>query len=130
MTTYNRDYYIKNKERILAKNKRWSDENPHVGHARSKRWRLENPERNKAKSLEWQVMMKGKIFEKLGWACAHCGFSDRRALCVDHINGDGYKDRKTLSKSVYYRKVIEDKLGLYQILCCNCNQIKKLVNKE
>ncbi len=58
--------------------------------------------------------------------CQICGFSDVRALQIDHVNGGGRLEReqyKDLEK--YYRHII--KMGFpptYQILCANCNSIK------
>ncbi len=70
------------------------------------------------------------IIEKLGNKCAKCGFSDIRALQIDHIKGDGAKERKEAGGSVgiYYRIIkLSDKQmkSKYQILCANCNWIKR-----
>jgi len=67
-----------------------------------------------------------EVLEKLGGKCVECGFSDHRALHVDHVNNDGYEDRKKL-KSVYqrYMAVMNDTENKYQLLCANCNFIKK-----
>lgn len=68
------------------------------------------------------------ILELGGGCCKRCGFSDPRALQVDHVNGDGWLERK---KKVVVR-VLPDNLiiqgfreGKYQLLCCNCNWIKR-----
>lgn len=67
-----------------------------------------------------------EVLSLLGGKCVECGFSDHRALHVDHVNNDGYEDRKKL-KSVYqrYMAVMGDTEGRYQLLCANCNFIKK-----
>lgn len=64
-------------------------------------------------------------------ACAKCGFENKLALQVDHKNGGGNKERKEkfnnnmpkffkfyLSHPSLARKNL-------QILCANCNQIKR-----
>jgi len=69
--------------------------------------------------------LREQIFIKLGDKCALCGFADPRALHIDHIFNDGGEERKKLSQNSIYRKVLTDTEGRYQILCANCNWIKK-----
>lgn len=69
------------------------------------------------------------LFEYLGSpVCKRCGFSDVRALQIDHINGGGNKERK--SKTSYLPKLIKENPSNYQILCANCNWIKRVENSE
>jgi hypothetical protein len=86
------------------------------------------------KTTEWRrnkvIEVRRAIFEKYGKRCKRCGFSDERALCVDHIHGGGRKERRVLTPYKFYEKVLKDKAGLYQILCHNCNWIKVHENKE
>lgn len=70
---------------------------------------------------------------KLGGKCKRCGFEDMRALQIDHILGRGNEDRR--NKMVGYKlylEIIRNPLAKekYQILCANCNWIKKYENKE
>jgi hypothetical protein len=72
-----------------------------------------------------------KIVSLLGEACCKCGFSDLRALAIDHKNGGGTKEREV--GGGYYAMVlrkVESGSGDYQLLCFNCNQIKKHENGE
>jgi|GEM_PF-2401918 len=80
-----------------------------------------------------------KLIEALGGKCARCGFSDWRALQIDHINGGGTQERKKYvpnGKGFSYKyyndilKRVEAGSKDYQLLCANCNQIKKYENKE
>ena len=65
-------------------------------------------------------------------ACVKCGFDNLDALCLDHINDDGYKSRnpKYSSRSnasgihFYYKLRKGGFPSGYQTLCANCNQIK------
>ncbi len=71
-----------------------------------------------------------ELINRMGGKCIRCGFDDWRALQVDHINGGGAKDRcKTASPLVYLKKIEENKAD-YQLLCANCNWIKKYENEE
>ena len=75
-----------------------------------------------------------EVIKALGGKCVRCGFSDSRALQIDHINGGGNHERKFLGfSSGFHRKVlvsISNNEGKYQLLCANCNWIKRMENKE
>lgn len=72
---------------------------------------------------------KIKIFELLGDKCKICGFSDKRALQIDHINGGGHKHRKGKNQ-IKLMKYVLKRPEEFQILCANCNVIKRIENKE
>lgn len=75
--------------------------------------------------------LRQKVLTHLGRKCVRCSFSDERALQVDHINGGGNKQRKTLRWREMYREVLNSEPGKkYQLLCANCNWIKREENKE
>ena len=85
-----------------------------------------------------RMITREKLFELLGDKCVRCGFSDKRALQFDHINGGGLKDiknktkRKKVSDSYYkyYLNHPEEAKTKLQVLCANCNWIKKYENNE
>lgn len=75
--------------------------------------------------------LREKIFTALGDKCIKCGFNDKRALHVDHVKGTGSYERKKYSGlNLYYYILKNIESGDYQILCANCNYIKKIENKE
>ena len=61
---------------------------------------------------------------------------DIRVLTIDHINGDGAKQRKRLGKILpsghpFYRWLKNNSYpNGYQVLCMNCQFIKRIENKE
>lgn len=66
----------------------------------------------------------------LGAKCVRCGFSDWRALEMDHKASDGVVDRHIRFKNqtsmyYYYLKHPEEAKQRLQLLCANCNAIKK-----
>jgi len=68
----------------------------------------------------------------LGNKCQKCGFNDERALQFDHINGGGVKEKKSMTTN-YYKHIINSILNKekkFQLLCANCNWIKRFENKE
>lgn len=104
----------------------------------NKEWARKNPdkiERKKAYERELYNIEREKILEALGRVCKWCEFSDPRALQIDHVFGDGYIDKKNGSRGHnyrYYRRLMAEPnfLERYQLLCANCNQIKRVENNE
>jgi len=74
------------------------------------------------------------VFEILGDECIRCGFSDKRALQFDHKDGLGNQDLKkhggSLNMYLYYKLNPEEAKKELQVLCANCNWIKRHENKE
>jgi hypothetical protein len=74
-----------------------------------------------------------RAIEHLGGVCLHCGYSANvQALTFDHINGDGYLERKLgirPSNARLSQQILDGRDDI-QLLCCNCNQIKKVANEE
>lgn len=56
--------------------------------------------------------------------CMHCGFTDVRALSLDHIKGNGNLHRRTIKKWLYLWLKQEGFPEGYQTLCMNCQMIK------
>ena len=81
----------------------------------------------------WSAKRRLKVIELLGGKCLHCGFTDVRALQLDHINGGGSKvrDGKNHNNMITkYLKDIELAKEEVQVLCANCNWIKRYENRE
>lgn len=64
----------------------------------------------------------------LGGKCIRCRESDIRVLQIDHVNGGGTKERKLNHN--YSKKLILKNPDNYQLLCSNCNWIKRVENNE
>lgn len=84
--------------------------------------------------LKHRHTIRSQILALLGNQCVKCGFSDSRALQIDHINGGGVKEiRKFKNQDEYYRfmlKRLKSGSKAYQCLCANCNWIKRSENGE
>jgi hypothetical protein len=101
----------------------------------NKKWVESHPEENRKKSRESLRRQRAKVLKLLGRRCAYCGFSDPRALQIDHILGGGAKERRALNLGKWgggsglWRLILkmskEDRALKYQILCANCNWIKR-----
>jgi hypothetical protein len=76
--------------------------------------------------------IRDRVFQKLGNCCVRCGFSDSRAFQIDHVFGGGGKELRMFNtrRKAYYQKILDDTEGRYQLLCANCNWIKRHEKKE
>jgi hypothetical protein len=146
-----RKYYNKNKEKIKAWRKKYYEKHKEEQKIHAKKYYEEhinlirahynkNKEKiNKKHQMEY-AQLRGQIFELLGNKCNNpsClvsnGCSDIRCLQIDHISGGGCKEIKSFgSPKRFYIYVLEQlKSGSknYQLLCANCNWIKRHENKE
>lgn len=76
-------------------------------------------------------VVRERLLAMLGGKCIECGYSDYRALQVDHINGGGTAERKSKRGTSYYYHIIKRINSVdYQVLCANCNVIKRSVKQE
>lgn len=95
------------------------------------RYRRKHREVLRLRLTKYIQSKKTLVITLLGSKCIRCGFDDVRALQIDHINGGGSKEVAIFSRSTYLNRVIKsikEKEGKYQLLCANCNWIKKSEN--
>lgn len=104
MANYKKTYYQKNREveRLKAKI-RWAE--------------------RRRKVLEY-------VGGETGINCKRCGFDDIRALQIDHVNGGGRIEVRKFRDNKKYLEHITKTPNNYQLLCANCNWIKKVENNE
>ena len=73
---------------------------------------------------------RNTVIKCLGGICEKCGFADGRALQIDHVYGGGKQHRAKINNSLsYYKNILLSVLAdeeLYQLLCANCNWIKRV----
>ena len=88
-------------------------------------------------SRDYQRLLRKKTrkeaLEKLGNKCIRCGIIDWLVLQIDHVNGGGTKEGKKFKNRFMFHKKIargEIETSCYQILCANCNWIKRYENNE
>ena len=113
---YAREYYGKHKKTINARRRQ-----NYQDHGRQYY-------RNKYENL------RNEILALLGNCCSKCGFSDKRALEIDHVHGSGNKHIHSFKSNYSYlisvKRDLENGSKDYQCLCANCNQIKRAENNE
>lgn len=66
-----------------------------------------------------------EVLTHYGARCNHCGCRDIDVLCIDHVNHDGWKHRRTMQGSIYQWLKTNIYPDGFQVLCHNCNAIKQ-----
>jgi hypothetical protein len=78
---------------------------------------MEDKERRKRKKIG--------VLNHYGGRCVCCGTTTMEFLSMDHINGDGYIDRKLGDGDHIWDRIKRDKFpNTFQVLCWNCHGAK------
>lgn len=85
--------------------------------------------RNRQSGYAYRTRLRGEVVQILGGKCSRCPVADFRCLQIDHVNGGGTKERQKIGPLAIYRKIIKGATN-YQLLCANCNWIKRYEEKE
>jgi hypothetical protein len=123
--------------------------NPQVGRDAQRRWRERHPDKVREQKRLYYIRhrqrlrairnpgnlaraqrLRQHVLAAFGGCCQRCGFADPRALQVDHINGGGGKDRRRFRNTESYLRAILENRDAFQLLCANCNWIKKYERGE
>ena len=87
---------------------------------RAKEW-ARSPHGRKRRSINVKDA-RLKVIKAYGGGCACCGETAYEFLAVDHINGDGYIERRSLTGQQIVKRLIRENFPQgYRILCHNCN---------
>ena len=95
-----------------------------------------NPETKRAYQKKMNADLRAAIMARLNqFACVRCGFSDPRALQFDHINGGGRRHRQQVGSAAKFLRALlaltsKELTAEFQVLCANCNFIKREENNE
>ena len=120
---------------MSEKNAEWYSEHRKYRDAATRKWCKEHPDQYRAKKREQSHRRKIKALTHYSpnLRCQHCGFSDVRALSIDHINNDGYSHRKKLGRrggAIYCWLITNNFPPGYQVLCMNCQFIKRFEQRK
>ncbi len=151
---YMKDYRATHQEQIQARETEYREQHEEEIQARSKNYKQEHHDEELARHYKWREehyeeyledqrqrvntrrnKLREQVLDTLGRKCVHCGYNtDVRALQIDHVNGGGSQERKKLTYGIpYYRRILESvqsNSGEYQVLCANCNVIKRMELQE
>ncbi len=124
--------YKKYQREYRAKRRKIDFEFAEVERQKSREWKNDNRDQIREYDRTTYWTLRFKVLEKLGNKCSKCPVDDFRVLQIDHINGGGHKELKKLQTTGILRKILNHpNLQLeYQLLCVNCNWIKRWENKE
>jgi hypothetical protein len=144
---YNRKYYEENKARLQEAARKYWHDHKHDPEFR-KRYAAKN-KRSHAKRIVAhrayvnlsRAKIKQAVFDKFGGRCSNpqCGWVNAdgsrgclvsACLQLDHVNGGGKAERRLMGVDRIYRKALKDFEATYQLLCANCNWIKRFERKE
>lgn len=117
---YKHKHYVENKDRYRKLNKEWLNQNKEHYRTYKAEWY-----KSKAEELKERRLFDKKIvYEAYGNKCSCCGENNIKFLSIDHVNNDGYKERKGRggSSDQIMRNIIKNNFpNTYQLLCFNCN---------
>ena len=134
---YKRAYMIVfrevNADKIRERQRRYSESHREIIRQRARDYYWKHAERIKADAIRTGKVLRVKqrlavLYHYSGgtMSCVQCGFSDIRALVLDHINGGGTEHRRVARAggNVWLWLARHGFPPGYQILCANCNAIK------
>ena len=93
-------------------------------------WRKQNPIKTRAYAKAYCRNQRTKALQILGNKCVHCGNTDYRVLQIDHVDGGGTHERQVISTHGIHDRIVKGHIQGYQLLCANCNWIKKWERDE
>lgn len=132
----NRKWLADHREEVNARRNEKRRLNPHKARSDARAYRLrrlkENPDdfRSKQRAVGQRTnnKLRRETFEHYGGRCACCGEAEKVFLVIDHIDGNGGKERKLLPawcrRGVNFYRLLRRR-GFpkgYRVLCHNCNQ--------
>jgi hypothetical protein len=140
---YQKDYYLKHREkkleyaskylaenkerinagrRIAAKDKKLTPRNFEFSSKEeyNKRYHVEV---KSEKNLRQKINALQIVSKTAKPICSCCGIEDIRLLCINHINGGGRKEHLDCAPHEFRRKIISKERGAddLNVLCYNCN---------
>jgi len=67
--------------------------------------------------------LRKQVIAGYGGKCSCCGEDRYEFMAIDHVNGGGREERKTMNIGMIALKIIREGFpSTYRILCHNCNQ--------
>lgn len=91
-----------------------------------RRMRASDPQRARNIGRRARAKQRDRLLALYGTVCAICGFSDRRALTLDHIQRNGNAERAQFGeRRVYAKALAEFRPDLYRTLCMNCQFVTR-----
>jgi len=138
------EYYKKNRDSILKYHRDWYNKKK-----KDSRWLVERRRKMRKYARNRRVKLRMKVIELLGGKCIKCGNKDIRVLQIDHIHCGGSNRKRKKERNNHGTRKVNGPIGgyetyllkilkeikvdgskYYQLLCANCNWIKRWENEE
>jgi hypothetical protein len=119
----NKDYYVRNRDKLLAQTKLYTNAHPEAQRQRHHKWYVHHKELSNARSAANLRKIREETLAAYGGKCECCGEDHYEFLAIDHINGGGNKHRRAIGTSISMARWLRDS-GYpdgFRILCHNCN---------
>lgn len=129
-------YYLENREKESLAYKVYYRSHLDKLRATARNYWKRHKQEKKEYDKQYNEQMKNDVIRHYSHGtmkCAKCGFSDIRALQLDHIKGNGKKDREShrgVGVTYYVWLRTQNYPESLQVLCANCNIIKAIENHE
>jgi len=130
------DYYLNHKYIITQRSKLWY----HNNKEKAKQYKQNNKQKVRMWTRHYMNKFRKSLIQILGNKCSNTncliagGCTDIRCLQLDHINGGGRKELREFKNNIYryryYCNHPDEAKQKLQVLCANCNWIKRYENNE
>ena len=123
ISDYNHAYYLRNKDKILAKNRAWNKKHRKEYLSKNKEKVREYNKRYNQNARKFLLTFYGGNPPK----CKCCDEGTIEFLALDHINNDGAEHRRKFGNGRIYWWIKRNNFPSgFQVLCHNCNTAKGL----
>ena len=118
---YAKKYYQENKEKVLARCKKYKDSHQEY----NKEYYISNRDKLLQQLREKYKNNRLIVIRHYGGKCAFCGDTNINHLTIDHIDNNGAEHRKIVKTTEITRWLIDNNFPSgFQILCWNHNAEK------
>ena len=120
-------YYRTHKAKCKESSAQWYRDHPEVKITQNNRRLMREPQLREIKktlSRNYNRNIRLKVLSHYSGgtpSCACCGEIEIIFLCIDHINGGGNRQRRSITKSLSHWLYKQGYPVGYRILCWNCN---------
>lgn len=122
--------HMEDHNKIVARNKRYRENNRLKLRERSRAYRKKYPEKIRASDRKYHLTQRLRVlryYSENDIKCACCGERELKFLALDHRDGNGSKHRRDTNAkgNQMYAWIIKNNFPpIFQVLCHNCNLAK------
>jgi hypothetical protein len=103
----------------------WRQNNRDKYNQISKKWRQNNRDKVNQQKREWYHQLRDEVIDAYGGKCKCCDETRKEYLSIDHIDGNGNKQKREIgvrTPQEFYCWLKENNYPEeFQVLCFNCN---------